>query len=196
MHMEEHSLNDMSDALRWMLGRFRYEQFVVKLGWHLPAHPHPDRCEWDQYDTPHARYVLAFDPQGAIIGCARLIPSTFPNLLEGVFSQACAGAPPRHPAIWEMSRFTTCEPQLAMPLFWYSLKLASLAGADTIVGVVNRTMQRYYKINGVRYEALGPVTVHQDEKILAIALSAHREQHGGALAPALFTPDALLQETA
>ncbi|AUG04221.1 MULTISPECIES: acyl-homoserine-lactone synthase [Pseudomonas] len=196
MHMEEHTLNEMSDELKLMLGRFRHEQFVEKLGWRLPAHPSQAGCEWDQYDTEHARYLLAFNEDRAIVGCARLIPTTFPNLLEGVFGHTCAGAPPKHPAIWEMTRFTTREPQLAMPLFWRSLKTASLAGADAIVGIVNSTMERYYKINGVHYERLGPVTVHQNEKILAIKLSAHREHHRSAVAPSAFMSDTLLRETA
>lgn len=196
MRMEEHTLNEMSDELKFMLGRFRHEQFVEKLGWRLPAHPHPANCEWDQYDTEHARYILAFNEHATIVGCARLIPTTRPNLLEGVFSQTCAGAPPKHPAIWEMTRFTTREPQLAMPLFWRSLKAARLAGADAIVGIVNSTMERYYKINGVNYERLGPVTLHQDEKILAIKLSAHREHHRSALAPSAFMSGVLFKESA
>ncbi|MBV4482283.1 acyl-homoserine-lactone synthase [Pseudomonas khavaziana] len=196
MHMEEHALSAMDDELKLMLGRFRHEQFVEKLGWRLPIPPHQAGYEWDQYDTEHARYLLAFNGHRSIVGCARLIPTTFPNLLEGVFSHACAGAPPRHPAIWEMTRFTTCEPQLAMPLFWKTLKTASLAGADAIVGIVNSTMERYYKINGVKYERLGSVIEHQDEKILAIKLSAHREHHRGARLPSAFTSEALLEETA
>ncbi|POA54126.1 MULTISPECIES: acyl-homoserine-lactone synthase [Pseudomonas] len=196
MHMEEHRLSEMNDELRFSLGRFRYEQFVQRLGWRLPAHPHPDQCEWDQYDTEHARYILAINRQGAILGCSRLIPTTCPNLLEGVFSQTCSGAPPRHPAIWEMTRFTTRESQLAMPLFWRSLKVASQAGAEAIVGVVNRSMARYYQINGVHYERLGPPTLHQDEKLIAIKLSAHREQHRRALAPATLSGNTPLQETA
>ncbi len=196
MHMEEHTLSEMNGELRFLLGRFRYEQFVERLGWRLPAHPHPDQCEWDQYDTDQARYILVIDNQGAVAGCSRLIPTTCPNLLEGVFSQACTGAPPRHPAIWEMTRFTTREPQLAMPLFWRSLKIANQAGADAIVGVVNRTMERYYKINGVQFERLGPPTLHQDEKIIAIKLSAHREHHRGVLASTHFSASAPLQETA
>ncbi|AZC24777.1 acyl-homoserine-lactone synthase [Pseudomonas sessilinigenes] len=196
MHMEEHTLSEMSDELKLMLGRFRYEQFVEKLGWRLPAHPHPGLCEWDQYDTEQARYVLAINQRGAIVGCSRLIPSTFPTLLEGVFSQTCSGTPPRDPAVWEMTRFTTNEPQLAMPLFWRSLRIASQAGADSIVGVVNRTMERYYQINGVHYQRLGPPAVHQNEKIIAIQLSAHREHHRHALASATFTRSLPLQEIA
>jgi acyl homoserine lactone synthase len=196
MHMEEHTLSEMSDELKIMLGRFRHEQFVEKLGWRLPIQPHQAGCEWDQYDTEHARYLLAFNEHHCIVGCARLIPTIFPNLLEGVFSHTCAGTPPKHTAIWEMTRFTTREPQLAMPLFWKSLKTASQAGADAIVGIVNSTMERYYKINGVNYERLGPVTVHQDEKILAIKLSAHREHHRGARMPSAFTSGAFLEETA
>ncbi|WP_409300506.1 acyl-homoserine-lactone synthase [Pseudomonas sp. KCJK8993] len=196
MHMEEHRLSEMNHELRLRLGRFRYEQFVQRLGWRLPAHPHPDPGEWDQYDTEHARYVLAINRTGAIVGCSRLIPTTCPNLLEGVFSQTCKGAPPKHPAIWEMTRFTTREPQLAMPLFWRSLKVASQAGADAIVGVVNRTMERYYKINGVHYERLGPPTLHQDEKLIAIKLSAHREDHRRASAATPLSGGPPLQETA
>ncbi|AZE94692.1 N-acyl-L-homoserine lactone synthetase RhlL [Pseudomonas orientalis] len=196
MHMEEHTLSAMSDELKLMLGRFRHEQFVEKLGWRLPIPPDQAGYEWDQYDTEHARYLLAFNEPRSIIGCARLIPTTFPNLLEGVFSHTCTGKPPKHPAIWEMTRFTTREPQLAMPLFWKTLQTARLAGADAIVGIVNSTMERYYKINGVNYERLGPVITHQDEKILAIKLSAHREDHRGARLPSAFMSEDVLMRSA
>ncbi|AZE89375.1 acyl-homoserine-lactone synthase [Pseudomonas orientalis] len=196
MHMEEHTLSAMSDELQLMLGRFRHEQFVEKLGWRLSIPPDQAGYEWDQYDTEHARYLLAFNEHRSIVGCARLIPTIFPNLLEGVFSHTCAGTPPNHSAIWEMTRFTTREPQLAMPLFWKTLQTARLAGADAIVGIVNSTMERYYKINGVNYERLGPVITHQDEKILAIKLSAHREHHRGARLPSAFTSEDLLKRSA
>jgi len=56
MPMEEHTLNGMSDELKLMFSRFWHEQFVEKLAWRLPAHPHQASCECDQYDTERARY--------------------------------------------------------------------------------------------------------------------------------------------
>ncbi|MEF9672262.1 acyl-homoserine-lactone synthase [Pseudomonas sp. PCH446] len=106
MHMEEHTLSSMSDSLRLSLGRYRYQQFVEKLGWQLPC-PGCPGCEWDAYDHAHARYLLALNPARELIGCARLIPTTAPNLLEGVFSHTCAEGVPASAFIWEMTRFTT-----------------------------------------------------------------------------------------
>lgn len=178
MRMEEYGLADMDETLQATFGRFRYRQFIEKLGWRLPVRQ-PGQ-EWDQYDDANARYALAFNDASELVGCARLICTLRPTLLEEVFPQTCVEAPPRQAAIWEMTRFTTAEPQLGMPLFWRSLEIARAHGAETIVGVVNRAMERYYVQAGVTFQRLGPVTLHQEEKILAIQLPTCLDLHPGA----------------
>jgi len=193
MHMEEHTLASMSGSLRLSLGHYRYQQFVEKLGWQLPLPPDAPGCEWDAYDHAHARYLLALNPSRELIGCARLIPTTAPNLLDGVFSHTCAEGAPASSLIWEMTRFTTSTPELAMPLFWKCLETAHHAGAEYIVGIVSKIMERYYRKNGVHYERLGEMIRHQDEQIVAIQLPTDRKRHFNTLASAFFAPEALKQ---
>lgn len=82
---------------------FRREVFVGRLGWALPQ---IGGIERDQYDTADAMYLIACDEAERITACARLLPTTGSYMLPELFPQLLGGAPaPRHPSIWELSRF-------------------------------------------------------------------------------------------
>jgi N-acyl-L-homoserine lactone synthetase len=80
--------------------------FVDGLGWQLSA---PGSwLEVDAYDNDHAVYLMARDEtSGDHIGSLRLLPTTGPNLLEGVFGSLCPGGAPRAGDVWEISRLVT-----------------------------------------------------------------------------------------
>jgi N-acyl-L-homoserine lactone synthetase len=80
--------------------------FVDGLGWQLSA---PGSwLEVDAYDNDHAVYLMARDEEsGDHMGSLRLLPTTGPNLLEGVFPSLCPDGPPRAGNIWEISRLVT-----------------------------------------------------------------------------------------
>lgn len=80
-----------------------------------------------------------------------------------------------------------------MPLFWKCLETAHRAGAEYIVGIVSKIMERYYRKNGVHYERLGEMIRHQDEQIVAIQLPTDRKRHFSSLAPVLFMYEELKQ---
>jgi N-acyl-L-homoserine lactone synthetase len=80
--------------------------FVDGLGWRLSA---PGSwLEVDEYDNDHAVYLMARDEEsGDHLGSLRLLPTTGPNLLEGVFASLCPDGVPRAENVWEISRLVT-----------------------------------------------------------------------------------------
>ncbi|MCX7087723.1 MAG: GNAT family N-acetyltransferase, partial [Methylococcales bacterium] len=63
------------------LANYRYKVFVEQLGWQLDT---PEGIELDQFDRPDTLYVVARNHAEEIIGCARLLPTTTPYLLEEI----------------------------------------------------------------------------------------------------------------
>jgi acyl homoserine lactone synthase len=95
--------SDLDPALETALAEYRHKIFIEQLGWPLAAQ---DGMERDQFDRPTTVYVVARGSDGAICGCARLLPTTEPYLLSEVFPVLLAGQPaPRACDVWELSRF-------------------------------------------------------------------------------------------
>lgn len=83
--------------------RFRHDQFVVRSGWNVP---HVDGMEYDQFDTPAARYLLWRDHAARVRGMVRLLPTTRPYMTETLWPElAPEEGPPRTDAVWENTRF-------------------------------------------------------------------------------------------
>lgn len=89
-------------ALRSMFAA-RKRVFVDLLKWDLPVLA--ERFEVDHFDDPHATYLIVADPMGEHLASARLLPTTRPALLDGVFPYLVAGPVPRGPSIAEITRF-------------------------------------------------------------------------------------------
>jgi N-acyl-L-homoserine lactone synthetase len=89
------TLRDMFEA--------RKRVFVDLLKWDVPVLE--GRFELDQFDDEHAVYLVVADPDGAHLGSARLLETTRPHILDTLFPELCAGAPPRGPRILEITRF-------------------------------------------------------------------------------------------
>lgn len=81
----------------------RKQIFIDLLKWDLPVLS--GQYEVDQFDTPHAHYIILVDEGSGHLGSVRLLPTTRPHLLDSIFSALCAGNPPRGPAVWELTRF-------------------------------------------------------------------------------------------
>lgn len=81
----------------------RKQIFIDLLKWDLPVLS--GQYEVDQFDTPHARYIILVDKDLGHLGSVRLLPTTRPHILDSIFSALCAGDPPRGPEIWELTRF-------------------------------------------------------------------------------------------
>jgi N-acyl-L-homoserine lactone synthetase len=80
----------------------RKRVFVDLLRWDVPVLE--GRYEVDQFDDEHAVYLIVADEQGRHAGSARLLKSTRPHILDTLFPDLCASAPPRGPDIVEITR--------------------------------------------------------------------------------------------
>ncbi len=81
----------------------RKRVFVDLLKWEVPVLD--GRFEVDQFDDEHAVYLVVADPDGRHLGSARLLETTRPHILDTLFPELCAGAPPRGPSVLEITRF-------------------------------------------------------------------------------------------
>ena len=89
-------------AMRSMFAA-RKAVFVDLLKWDVPVLA--DRYEIDQFDDPHADYIILSEADGNHLGSARLLPTTRPHILGSFYPQLCEQAPPRGSDIVEITRF-------------------------------------------------------------------------------------------
>jgi len=92
---EDHALRAMFAA--------RKEVFVDLLKWDLPVLD--GRFEVDQFDDPHAEYLILTDAAGEHLASARLLPTDRPHILDTLFADLCEHTPPRGRAVREITRF-------------------------------------------------------------------------------------------
>lgn len=160
------------------LGTYRREVFVELLGWDLET---PNGHEQDQFDRHDTVYVVARNNEGSINGCARLLPSTKPYLLSGVFPQLLNGlAPPESPDVWELSRFAAVDVsdasgsprgQLSSPIATALLKkaiaTAAHLGAKRLITVSPLGVERLLRHAGFRAHRAGPPMVINGHPLFA-----------------------------
>ena len=147
------------------LARYRHRIFVEQLGWSLPSAD--DRFERDQYDRGDTVYVVAHDESGAICGCARLLPTTRPYLLQELFSFLLADGtePPKAADVWELSRFAASGTDGALsdesgawavqPMLASVVECAVKLGARQLIGVTFLSMERLFRRIGVHAHPAG-----------------------------------------
>jgi acyl homoserine lactone synthase len=88
------------------LATYRYKVFVEHLGWDLPITQ--IGSERDQFDRPDTLYIVVKDSSDRICGCARLLPTTQPYLLNSMLPGLMGNQKaPESTEVWELSRYTT-----------------------------------------------------------------------------------------
>lgn len=96
----------LEPAVEGELAAYRYRVFVEHLGWDLPQQNAGK--ERDQFDSSDTVYAWVRDERGRMCGCARLLPTTGPYLLDEVFPYLLDDAEAPHAQdVWELSRYTT-----------------------------------------------------------------------------------------
>jgi N-acyl-L-homoserine lactone synthetase len=168
----------LPDGVYPKLASYRYQVFIERLGWQLPV---VGGAEVDQFDHADSVYVVAEEDDGAVSGCARLLPTNGPYLLADVFPQLLNGMPaPRDPGIWELSRFSavnlvknTATPLAQFPLsaaaalMHEAMACAGAHGATRLVTVTVLAMERLIRRLGIRSHRMGPPCVVGGEPIYA-----------------------------
>ncbi|MEN7537287.1 acyl-homoserine-lactone synthase [Aurantiacibacter flavus] len=91
------------DGLLAAMFEARKRIFVDLLGWNVPVVA--ERFEVDQFDDPHAVYLIISDKAGKHLGSARLLETERPHILDTLFPELCEGAVPIGPTTREVTRF-------------------------------------------------------------------------------------------
>ncbi|MCX4159666.1 GNAT family N-acetyltransferase [Paraburkholderia aspalathi] len=172
-----HSGGTTSGDVAVPLARYRYQRFVKDLGWDLPSE-HND-SERDQYDRNDTVYIIARDEDDSVLGCARLLPTTGPYLLQEIFPDLVAsGVPlPCSPDVWEISRFAAnplsgggpdgASGNYAIrPLLAAVVQCALTLGARQLVGVTYVSMERLFRRIGVHMHRAGPPQRIDDRPVI------------------------------
>ncbi|RQT24904.1 GNAT family N-acetyltransferase [Burkholderia contaminans] len=157
-------LDDMPTTMHRRLGAFRYDVFVGRLGWQLPGADATSLTEWDQFDRGRTIHVVSVDQAQRICGCARLIPTTQPYLLQTLCAPSAALDLPCAPTIWELSRFAarcgvspTTRASTGMQLFPSILAIAASLGATCVIGAMTRAVARLYQRCGLALQLVNTV---------------------------------------
>ena len=159
--------DSLEEQVRNEFFKYRYNVFVERLGWELETDCH---AETDQFDHENTVYVIAVDDQDHITGCARLLPTTEPYLLEEVFPELLNGMrPPKSTEIWELSRFTSLDlngqktgknSQFSSPatveLLKNTIECARARGAKRIISVSPLGIERLLRKAGFNAHRAGP----------------------------------------
>lgn len=160
------------------LGRYRYKVFVEHLKWHLPCEA---GHEFDQFDRSDTKYLIALGQGEDIVGCARLLPTTHPYLLESVFPVLLNGQPPpSSPEVWELSRFAAVDfsedkpsvlkqfsVRAAVELLRISMACAKRCGARKLVTVSPMGVERLLAWAGFSWVRAGNPLRFGDDLIVA-----------------------------
>jgi acyl-homoserine lactone synthase len=161
-------------ALRSMF-EARKRIFVDLLKWDLPVLA--GRFEVDQFDDPHATYLIVTDKDGGHLASARLLPTTRPALLDTLFSHLVAGPVPRGPGIAEITRFCLSrEANAATRRHARDLLLAGLvdhalaSGIHAYTGVAEEPWFRQIRQFGWECAALGDAVIDGGRRLRALRI--------------------------
>jgi acyl-homoserine lactone synthase len=149
--------------------------FVDLLKWDLPVLA--DRFEVDQFDDLHATYLIVTDRGGGHLASARLLPTTRPAILDGLFPHLVAGRVPRGEHIAEITRFCLsrdanavtrriARDRLLLGLVEHALK----GGIRTYTGVAELSWFRQVERFGWECRALGSPCVDGGKLLTALRI--------------------------
>lgn len=162
-------------ALRSMF-EARKRVFVDLLKWDLPVLA--DRFEVDHFDDPHATYLIVTDGQGGHLASARLLPTTRPALLDGLFPYLVAGPVPKGPEIFEITRFCLSagvgarQRRAARDTLLVGLVEHALTqGIATYTGVAELSWFRQIETFGWDCRLLGETAIHDGRALVALSIA-------------------------
>jgi acyl homoserine lactone synthase len=156
--------------------RLRARAFRDRLDWDVKV---VDGEERDRFDECDPLYVLALDSAGDVVGSARLLQTTGPNMLADVFPQLLPqGTTIRSPLVWESTRFCVDTDVAAThsatglspasgEIMASEIEIGLQAGLSHIVTVVDVRMERILRRSCCGFERLAPPV--RIGKVLSVA---------------------------
>lgn len=160
LHVMQAATHPVSDEVLRAMFAARKSVFVDLLKWDVPVLD--GTYEVDQFDDPHATYLVLADAQGAHLASARLLPTTRPHILDSFYAQLCEEEPPRRSDVCEITRFcldrglTARERRAARDTLVTALaEHALVAGITAYTAIAGMTWFQQILAFGWRSRALG-----------------------------------------
>lgn len=168
--------------------RERKKVFIDRLGWELP---HSDGMEFDQYDTPNARYIIQHEGD-KVLGGMRLIPTTSQvgvysymmrdaqqGRLDSLPCNLLNGVAPVNEHIWECTRVFISEgiPNKQRRAIQFSMVQSMIElsreqfGATSLLAITHHTWFRWYPRRGINATPIGPVMTLGGDKFQCIEIT-------------------------
>lgn len=164
--------------------RARRDHFIGLKGWQLPE---VDGMEFDQYDTPFARYIFVHQGDRLRAGI-RVIPTTAQcmhysymirdaqlGLLPGMPTDLLDAPAPVDPRIWEATRGYVCngisgkDRRSASTMLAAGLKMgAAVLGIESYIAIVETRSRRLMRITGMETDAIGRVFPTTESEAVSI----------------------------
>ncbi len=159
----------------------------MQKGWQLPE---TDGMEFDQYDTPLARWIVLHD-KDEILGGIRLLPTTSKcgihtymlrdsqlGLLSGLPADMLYEPAPIKSDIWEATRLFVNDSvrsekrmQVQKALMLEMVAAARDVGATDIIGIVPSVFKRWLNRIGMTAKAAGPVKIIDGDRVQAALMN-------------------------
>lgn len=166
MHALAITRKDYGNHLDLLAGmhRLRYRVFKERLGWNVSV---TGDKEIDAYDGLGPTYLLIVTPSRRVVGSARLLPTTGPNMLADTFPELLAGEPaPCAIDLIESSRFcvdTEASDELGpgglnkvtCMLIAAGIEWGLISKASGIVTVTDLRMERILRRVGLPFSRIG-----------------------------------------
>ena len=154
----------------------RKQVFVDLLKWDVPVLE--GRFEVDEFDDPHATYIIVADPRSEHRGSARLLKTTKPHILGNLFPDLCEGPVPAGPQVLEITRFCLSRNQCATERLRTRDRLVSAlaahalkAGIRTYTGVAEMGWLQQILAFGWECRPLGPPRLLDGRMLGALAIT-------------------------
>jgi acyl-homoserine lactone synthase len=171
----------------------RKSVFVDLLKWDVPVLD--GRFELDQFDDVHSTYIIIADERGDHLGSARLLPTSRPHILDGLFAELCVAPPPTGPDVFEITRFCLSRRQnaasrlrtrnaLVSALVWHALQ----GGIRTYSGVAEIAWLQQILAFGWDCRPLGPPSRMDCGILSALAIEISPETPGLLAANGIWQP--------
>lgn len=188
------------DAVLRAMFAARKRVFVDLLKWDVPVLA--GEYEVDQFDDPHATYLVLTDADGAHLGSARLLDTERPHILDTLFPELSDEAVPSGPRIREITRFCLDPTQDARQrrltrdtLVMALADFAIMAGIDSYTGVADQGWLKQVLGFGWDCRQLGPTRRIGGSLLGALHISVTPETPA-LLAAAGIAPAAILDPCA
>lgn len=177
MKIIQTKLKDMPSSLLAELGSYRYNVFARGEGWSIPSRLSTPGQEYDRFDRSDVIWLIGWDPQHGICGCARLMQWQDPETGPGIEMPDTTGKAPE--PVWEMSRFSAkldIDDELPLNILWHSVQLAEHSGIQFLYSAATPMLEQMFEQHQVVYEPLTAGVIQSEDNLFAVRIPVKQPQ--------------------